>query len=204
MQFLIAICSISTAVILLSWCQKYIQMHSWYIGNIYLSMYLSVCLSVFLSIAFKYVAILWGGNFIWIRAIRFLQKHKHFRKPAICQYMKQLGVRCLAQGHLSRGNTFTFSRCFYPKRLTVHSGYTFFQYVSSLGIEPTTFCATTTMFFHWATGTHIEGGERALYIHSPHRQSLPARDLNLQPFDYESDSLTIRPQLLQLFLKFTI
>ncbi len=47
---------------------------------------------------------------------------------------EQLGVRCLAQGHLSRG---------------------------------------------------IEGGERALYIHSPH----------LQPLDYESDSLTIRPRL---------
>ncbi len=37
--------------------------------------------------------------------------------------------------------------------------------------------------------------ERALDIHSPHRQSLPARDSNPQPFDYEPDSLTIRPQL---------
>ncbi len=55
---------------------------------------------------------------------------------------EQLGVRCLAQGHLSRG---------------------------------------------------IEGGERALYIHSPQQQFLPARDSNSQP--YESDSLTIRPQL---------
>ncbi len=52
---------------------------------------------------------------------------------------EQLGVRCLAQGHLSRG---------------------------------------------------IEGGERALYIHSPHLQSLPDRDSNSQPFDYKSDSLT--------------
>ncbi len=26
--------------------------------------------------------------------------------------------------------------------------------------------------------------ERALYIHSPHRQSLPGRDLNSQPLDY--------------------
>ncbi len=33
--------------------------------------------------------------------------------------------------------------------------------------------------------------ERALYIHSPHLQSLPAWDLNLQPFDYESDSLIL-------------
>ncbi len=37
--------------------------------------------------------------------------------------------------------------------------------------------------------------ERALYIHSPHLQSLPARDSNSQPLDYESDSLTFRPQL---------
>ncbi len=45
--------------------------------------------------------------------------------------------------------TFTFIRRFYPKRLTVHSGYTYFcQYMCSLGIEPTTFalltqCSTT-------------------------------------------------------------
>ncbi len=33
--------------------------------------------------------------------------------------------------------------------------------------------------------------ERALYIHSPHLQSLPDRDSNSQPFDYESDSLPL-------------
>ncbi len=49
---------------------------------------------------------------------------------------------------------FTFIRRFYPKRLTVHSGYIFFyQYVCSLGIEPTTFCAANAMLYHWATGT---------------------------------------------------
>ncbi len=37
--------------------------------------------------------------------------------------------------------------------------------------------------------------ERALYIHSPHLQFLLSRDSNSQPLDYESDSLTIRPQL---------
>ncbi len=50
-----------------------------------------------------------------------------------------------------------------------------------------------------AQGSHlscgIEDGERALYIHSPHLQFLPARDSNSQPLGYESDSLTIRPQL---------
>ncbi len=41
---------------------------------------------------------------------------------------------------------YAFSRRFYPKRLTVHSGYTFVcQYVCSLGIEPTTFCAANAM-----------------------------------------------------------
>ncbi len=37
--------------------------------------------------------------------------------------------------------------------------------------------------------------ERALYIHSPHRQFLLARDSNSQPFDHEPDSLAIRPRL---------
>ncbi len=40
----------------------------------------------------------------------------------------------------------------------------------------------------------IEGGESA--VHSlPHLQVLLARDSNPQPLDYESDSLTISPQL---------
>ncbi len=43
---------------------------------------------------------------------------------------------------------YAFSRRFYPKRLTVHSGYTFIVSMCSLGIEPTTFawqtqCSTT-------------------------------------------------------------
>ncbi len=54
----------------------------------------------------------------------------------------------------------------------------------------------------WGFGALLKGTsvvvlrvERVLYIHTPHLQSLPARDLNSQPFDYESDSLTIRPWL---------
>ncbi len=54
----------------------------------------------------------------------------------------------------------------------------------------------------WGFGALLKGTsvvvlsvERALYIHSPHLQFLPARDSNLQPLDYESDSLTIRPRL---------
>ncbi len=43
--------------------------------------------------------------------------------------------------------TQTNIRCFYPKCLTVHSGYTSFfcQYVCSLGIEPTTLCVANAM-----------------------------------------------------------
>ncbi len=40
----------------------------------------------------------------------------------------------------------------------------------------------------------IEGVESAGYS-LPHLQFLPARDSNSQPFDYESDSLTIRPRI---------
>ncbi len=39
--------------------------------------------------------------------------------------------------NMQTDDTFTFIRCFYPKRITVHSGYTFFcQYMCSLGTEP--------------------------------------------------------------------
>ncbi len=48
---------------------------------------------------------------------------------------------------------YAFSRRFYPKQLIVHSGYTFCQYLCSLRIEPTTFCAANAMLYHWATGT---------------------------------------------------
>ncbi len=49
-------------------------------------------------------------------------------------------------------DTFTFIRCFYPKRLTIAFRlYIFNQYLCSLGIEPTTFCAADAMLYHWAT-----------------------------------------------------
>ncbi len=51
----------------------------------------------------------------------------------------------------------------------------------------------------WGFGALLKGTsvvvlkvERALYIHSPHLQFLPAWDSNSQPFNYKSDSLTIR------------
>ncbi len=51
--------------------------------------------------------------------------------------------------------TFTFMRHFYPKRLTVHSGYTFFLSVCVFPGNWThdLFCAANAMLYHWATGT---------------------------------------------------
>ncbi len=55
--------------------------------------------------------------------------------------------KCLAQ--MAFIYIYAFSRHFYPKRLTVHSGYTFFyQYVCSLGIKPMTLCAANAMPYH--------------------------------------------------------
>ncbi len=49
---------------------------------------------------------------------------------------------------------YAFSRRFYPKRLTVQSDNNFFcQYMCSLRIEPTTFCAANSMLYPWAIGT---------------------------------------------------
>ncbi len=37
----------------------------------------------------------------------------------------------------------------------LHSNYTVIcQYVCSLGIEPTTFCAANALLYHWATGIY--------------------------------------------------
>ncbi len=44
---------------------------------------------------------------------------------------------------------YAFSRRFYPKRLTIAFRlYIFCQYMCSLGIEPTTFCAADAMLYH--------------------------------------------------------
>ncbi len=69
---------------------------------------------------------------VWFLALNYFITSKNF-------YYSALSVNYI----------YAFSRRFYPKRLTVHSGYTLFcQYACSLGIEPTTFalltqCSTT-------------------------------------------------------------
>ncbi len=49
---------------------------------------------------------------------------------------------------------YAFIRRFYPKRLTVHSVYTFFfgQYVFP-GNRTHNLCAANAILYHWATGT---------------------------------------------------
>ncbi len=71
----------------------------------------------------------------------------------------QLSVRAPLPRHVFPYNfilfytfTFTFMHladAFIQSDLQLHSGYTFFcQYVCSLGIEPTTFCAADAMLYH--------------------------------------------------------
>ncbi len=78
---------------------------------------------------------------------------------------------------------YAFSRRFYPKRLTVHSCYKYyFQYMCSLGIEPTTFALLTQCSNHRATGTlcttiakqWASGSRRGISVHSKcHQKNAP-------------------------------
>ncbi len=55
---------------------------------------------------------------------------------------------------MSKNIYITFIRRF--KQLTISFRlYIFNQYVCSLGIEPTTFCAADAMLYHWATQEHM-------------------------------------------------
>ncbi len=48
---------------------------------------------------------------------------------------------------------YAFSRRFYPKRLTVHSDYTFVSVQWFPGNRTHNLCTTNAMLYHWATGT---------------------------------------------------
>ncbi len=75
-----------------------------------------------------------------------LLKYTH---PQVIQDVDQFVLPQIRSGEIYI-YIYAFSRRFYTKQLT---GYTFFLYVCSLGIEPTTFCAANSMLYHWATGT---------------------------------------------------
>ncbi len=91
---------------------------------------------------------------------KFVDDYFHYRlvvaaRPSFIQpvntsrCVQSIGCIKVALTTLITFYIYAFSRRFYPKRLTVHSGYTYFcQYMCSLGIEPTTFallrqCSTT-------------------------------------------------------------
>ncbi len=98
------------------------------------------------------------GCFLWI--IIDIHSTENLQRYFSALVWLQLGektktVRFFKKSRIDKNYSFiyiyiyAFSRRFYPKRLTVHSGYTYFyQYMCSLRIEPTTFalliqCSTT-------------------------------------------------------------
>ncbi len=90
------------------------------------------------------------------KSIRRSRKHFHHFDSRCCKCSQhnQMNSICSAFLFLVYIYMYAFSRRFYPKRLTLHSGYTCFcQYMCSLGIEPTTFALLTQCSNHWATGT---------------------------------------------------
>ncbi len=84
---------------------------------------------------------------------------------------------CLPPGHprcrwlcfFSRTFTFyiyAFSRHFYPKRLTLHSSYsfTFYQLLLSLGIEPMILALLAPCSTIWATGKHVAQTQTKIFL----------------------------------------
>ncbi len=58
--------------------------------------------------------------------------------------------------HLPLHYIYAFSRRLYPKRLTVHSGYTFsVSLCVPWELNPQCFCTPNAMLYHWATGTLV-------------------------------------------------
>ncbi len=89
---------------------------------------------------------------------------------------------------------YAFNRRFYPKRLTVHSGYTFVLSVCVFPWNRThNLCAANAMLYHWATGTCIcmklvslwacpAIGEFSFYFCGP--QMLAKSDLHTYTLDW--------------------
>ncbi len=96
------------------------------------------------------------------------------------------------------GNPYSkFVLCIYPSKVHTHSSeHTYThpeQWAAIYAAAPGEQLGVGALFK--GTSVVVLRVERALYIHSPHLQSLPDWDLNSQPLDYKSDSLTIRPRL---------
>ncbi len=74
----------------------------------------------------------------------------------VCMYY----VRSSSQFYQTFTITFTFTFTFMHLadafiQSDLQAIHLFYQYVCSLGIEPTTFCAANAVLYHWATGTPI-------------------------------------------------
>ncbi len=65
----------------------------------------------------------------------------------------------------------------------------FYQYVCSLGIEPTTFCAANAMLYHWATGTLRKSKKISQFQ-------------NLDPLYTQTIALSIHLRLYLIYIKF--
>ncbi len=103
--------------------------------------YICVCIYIYIYI---YISIY---IYIYILYIIFL---KHVKCCFRCMIIYLFNTYLFAHNIYIYIYIYAFSRRFYPKRLTVHYTwlYIFYQYVCSLGIEPTTFalltqCSTT-------------------------------------------------------------
>ncbi len=92
-------------------------------------------------------------SFSWTHAVKrthFISVYAHhliYMIPIVSQVLKQ------HKQHIYM--FYAFSRRFYPKRPTVHSGYTF-SFVSTHvfpGNRTHNLCAANAMLYHWATGT---------------------------------------------------
>ncbi len=102
--------------------------------------------------------------------------------------------------HMTKyGDTYSeFVLCIYPSKVHTHSSeHTHREHTP--GAAGSHLCCSTQGAVALLKGTSavVLRAEIALDIHSAHLQFLLARDLNSQLFDYELDSLTIRPWLPQ-------
>ncbi len=90
------------------------------------------------------------------RIITELHRERHIRsiKPHI-------DLACVTYIYI-----YAFSRCFYPKRLTLHSSYsfTFDQLLLSLGIEPMILALLAPCSTSWATGKPVLNRYTSSYL----------------------------------------
>ncbi len=87
--------------------------------------------------------------------IHFLQEINNFIQQKTLNWSKiKCFKRCLFQINTVYIYIYAFSRHFYPKRLTLHSSYsfTFYQLLLSLGIEPMILALLAPCSTIWATG----------------------------------------------------